>query len=339
MSTTTTPKVSPSARKLAEELGIDPATVTGTGPNGRIVKDDVEQAAKRGGGGADPAPPAPAVVAGAAGSSGPGAPPSAAAPASASAPPNAAAPPNAVAPPGGAATDPAAGPTGELTVQKLTSIQKVVARRMVESRSTVPDFELRVEVDMEQAVAMRAGLKQAAAEGQAVPSFNDFVIRASALALRAHPRANGTFRDGAFHLHERVNVGVAVAAADALLVPVVEDADRKSPGAIARETRGLAERAREGRLTPAELDGGTFTVSNLGMFGVRSFSAVINVPQAAILAVGALEQRAVVRGGQVVPRHVMDLTLCSDHRILYGADAATFLATLRGHLEAPASLI
>jgi pyruvate dehydrogenase E2 component (dihydrolipoamide acetyltransferase) len=165
------------------------------------------------------------------------------------------------------------------------------------------------------------------------------VVRASALALRRHPRANGSYRDDAFVLHERVGVGVAVAAQDALLVPVVHDADAKSLGAIARETRALAARGRDGRLTPPELDGGTFTVSNLGMFGVRSFTAVINVPQAAILAVGALERRPVVDGDAVVPRHVMDLTLCCDHRIVYGADAAAFLAELRANLEAPERLL
>jgi pyruvate dehydrogenase E2 component (dihydrolipoamide acetyltransferase) len=278
---TTAIKASPTARRLAEALGVDLAGLTGTGPGGRIVKEDVEAAAN------------------------------------------------------GAAAPESATPA----VQQLTSVQKVVARRMVESRTTVPAFELRVVVDMTRAVALRAALKAAARDGEAVPSFNDMVVRASALALRGHPRANGSYRDGTFVLHERVNVGVAVAAQDALLVPVVADADGKSLGAIARATRDLALRGRDGGLTPSELDGGTFTVSNLGMFGVRSFTAVINVPQAAILAVGALERRAVVDGDAVVPRHVMDLTLCCDHRILYGADAAAFLADLRANLEVPERLL
>jgi pyruvate dehydrogenase E2 component (dihydrolipoamide acetyltransferase) len=224
-------------------------------------------------------------------------------------------------------------------VQKLTSTQKVVARRMAESRATVPEFELRVTVDMERAVALRTALKAAARRDEAVPSFNDMVVRASALALRNHPRANASYTDAGFVLHDRVSVGVAVSAQDALLVPVITDADVASLSAIGRRTRELALRGREGRLAPAELEGGTFTVSNLGMFGVRSFSAVVNVPQAAILAVGALERRPVVDGDAVVPRHVMDLALCCDHRILYGADAAGFLAELRGNLEVPERLI
>jgi pyruvate dehydrogenase E2 component (dihydrolipoamide acetyltransferase) len=279
---------------MADALGVDLAALTGTGPGGRIVKEDVEAAA----GGAAPAtPPARA----------------------------------------------AAGADGEAVVAPrslpLSPVQRVVARRMVESRTTVPDFEVRMVADMERAVALRAALKAAARDGDAVPSINDMVVRASALALARHPRANGSYADGAFALHDAVNVGVAVAAQDALLVPVVADADAKSLGAIARETRALAAAARDGRLTPAQLDGGTFTVSNLGMFGVRSFSAVVNLPQAAILAVGALERRPVADGDAIVARHVMDLTLCSDHRILYGADAAAFLGELRENLQRPERLL
>ena len=136
------------------------------------------------------------------------------------------------------------------------------------------------------------------------------------------PRANGAYRDGKFELYSRVNVGVAVAAHDALVVPTVFDADRKSLGEIARETRQLAAKVRDGTITPPELSGGTFTVSNLGMYGVTSFTAVINPPQAAILAVGSVAERAVVRDGEIVARHTMDVTLACDHRILYGADAA-----------------
>lgn len=284
---TTTPKASPTARRVAEELGVDLTTVTGTGPGGRVRTEDVEAAAH------------------------------------------------------GSATAPTAAhsPAATPTVQPLTSGEKVVARRMGESRSTVPEFELHVAVDMEAAVALRAALKGAAPEGEPVPSFNDMCVRASALALRRHPRANASFRDDGFLLHDRVNVGVAVASRDGLVVPVVPDADEKALGTIAREIRELARRGRDGRLTPADLDGGTFTVSNLGMYGVRSFTAVINVPQAAILAVGALERRPVVEGDAVVPRHVMDVTLCCDHRVLYGAPAAAFLAELRSNLEVPERLL
>jgi len=163
-------------------------------------------------------------------------------------------------------------------------------------------------------------------------------VKACALALREHPRANGSYRDGRVQLHSRVNVGVAVAAQDALVVPTLFDADEKSLGEIARETRALAERVRSGSITPPELGGGTFTVSNLGMYGVRSFTAIINPPQATILSVGSLEPRAVVRGDDVVARQTMLITLGCDHRILYGADAARFLARIRELLEAPAAL-
>ena len=161
---------------------------------------------------------------------------------------------------------------------------------MAESKATAPDFVLNVEVDMEEAVELRKQLKAAAGDEPA-PSFNDFVIKASALALRDFPRANGAYRDGKFELYSRVNVGVAVAGQDALVVPTVFDADTKSLGQIARESRAVAERVRAGAITPPELSSGTFTVSNLGMFGIKRFVAVINPPQAAILAVGALEPR------------------------------------------------
>jgi pyruvate dehydrogenase E2 component (dihydrolipoamide acetyltransferase) len=164
------------------------------------------------------------------------------------------------------------------------------------------------------------------------------VVKAAARALREFPRANGSYRDGRFELYGRVNVGVAVAAQDALVVPTVFDADRKSLGEIARETRALAERVRAGVVTPPELSGGTFTVSNLGMYGVTSFTAVINPPQAAILAVGAMTPKAVVRDGGLVARHTMGVTLACDHRILYGADAAEFLARIRALLEQPLAL-
>ncbi len=207
---------------------------------------------------------------------------------------------------------------------------------MAESKATVPEFTLRSEIDMEGCVALRAELK---AIGDEVPSYNDMIVKACALALREFPRANGSYRDGRFELHGRVNVGVAVAAPDALVVPTVFDADRKSLRDIARETRALAERVRAGTVTPPELSGGTFTVSNLGMYGVTDFTAVINPPQAAILAVGALAERAVARDGALVARHTMGVTLACDHRILYGADAAQFLARIRALLEQPLALV
>jgi pyruvate dehydrogenase E2 component (dihydrolipoamide acetyltransferase) len=227
---------------------------------------------------------------------------------------------------------------GETQTQELTRAQQVVARRMAESKATVPEFTLEAEVDMERAVDVRAQLKAVAGPDEVVPTFNDLVVRACALALRASPRANGAYRDGRFELYSRVNVGVAVASADSLVVPVVLDADRRSLGEIAAATRKLAARVRDGSITPPELSGATFTVSNLGMYGIRSFTAIINPPQAAILAVGGVEPRPVVRDGQILARHVMPVTLACDHRILYGAPAAEFLAHIRTLLENPAAL-
>jgi pyruvate dehydrogenase E2 component (dihydrolipoamide acetyltransferase) len=233
------------------------------------------------------------------------------------------------------AAEQAAGAKGAVEVVELSRVQATIARRMSEAKATMPEFTLTVEVDMDAAVELRDRFK---ALGDVVPSYNDFVVRAAALALRAHPRANGAYRDGRFELYEHVNVGVAVAAEDALLVPTVADADRRSLGEIARDTRRLAAGARDGTLTAAELSGGTFSVSNLGMFGIREFTAVLNPPQAAILAVGALERRPVVRDGEVVAGHRMSMTLTCDHRILYGADAARFLADIRAGLEQPLRL-
>jgi pyruvate dehydrogenase E2 component (dihydrolipoamide acetyltransferase) len=225
---------------------------------------------------------------------------------------------------------------GDVTVQELTRTQGLIARRMAESRATIPTFELRTEIDMDACVALRAELK---ALGGDVPSYNDMVVKACALALREFPRANGSYRDARFELYSRVNVGVAVAAADSLVVPTVFDADRKSLREIARDTRALAERVRAGAITPPELSGGTFTVSNLGMYGVTDFTAVINPPQAAILAVGELAPRPVVgAGGALVARNTMNVTLACDHRILYGAAAAEFLARIRALLERPLAL-
>jgi Pyruvate/2-oxoglutarate dehydrogenase complex, dihydrolipoamide acyltransferase (E2) component, and related enzymes len=227
---------------------------------------------------------------------------------------------------------------GQTTYQDLSKLQSTIARRMAESKATAPHFYLEAEVDMSRAVEARERIKGAAAEGEVVPSFNDMIVKACALALREHPRANGAYRDGRFELYSRVNVGVAVAGQDGLVVPTVFDADRKGLRQIASESRGLAQRVRDGQITPPELSGATFTVSNLGMYGIDSFSAVINPPQAAILAVGAIKERPAVRGGQLVAAHLMTVTLACDHRILYGADGAEFLARIRSLLEEPLSL-
>jgi pyruvate dehydrogenase E2 component (dihydrolipoamide acetyltransferase) len=304
-------KASPLARRIASERGVDLHTVTGSGPGGRIIKADLQET--------------------------PAAPP----------------------PPAGPADVTTA--KGETTVVELSRTQQTIARRMSESKATIPHFALQADVDMEACVALRSELKKLAPQPHApagaesavrtpseasevTPTYNDMVVKASALALREEPRANSSYRDGKLQLHARVNVGVAVAVESdeptggALIVPTVFDADQKSLGEIARETRALAAKVREGTITPPELGGGTFTVSNLGMFGVTAFTAIINPPQAAILSVGALAPRAVVRDGDVVARNTMTITLACDHRILYGADAARFLARVRELLEAPAAL-
>lgn len=210
---------------------------------------------------------------------------------------------------------------------------------MAESKATVPHFYLETEIAMAEAVAVRSQLKKIAGDERPAPTYNDMVVKACAIALREFPRANGSYRDGHFELYSRVNVGIAVAARDALVVPTIFDADRRSLGEIAVVARELANKVREGTVTPPELSGGTFTVSNLGMYGVTNFSAVINPPQAALLSVGALQQKAVVDdSGRVVARPMMGVTLACDHRILYGADGAQFLARVRALLEQPLSM-
>ncbi len=298
-------KASPVAKRLADELGVDLSQVQGSGPGGRIVKSDIEQAAQGGGGATAPAPAAPS-----------------AAPAEAAAP--------------AAASAPVAG-KGQATTQELSRLQQTIARRMAETKATVPEFTVSTEVDMAAAVQVRGQLKAIAGDGPA-PSYNDMVIKACALALRDFPRANGAYKDATFELYERINVGVAVAAQDALIVPTVFDADKKSLSEIGAEVRELAGKVRDGKITPPELSGGTFTVSNLGMFGVTEFTAIVNSGQAGILAVGALRQTPVVKDGQIVAGSLMNITLSCDHRILYGADAAQFLARIRALLESPLAL-
>jgi pyruvate dehydrogenase E2 component (dihydrolipoamide acetyltransferase) len=246
-------------------------------------------------------------------------------------------------PTGPAAATPGPSPSpetakGQVEVVELTKLQQVVSRRMSESKATAPHFYLQAEVDMSAAVDARARLKKLTPDGEVVPSFNDMIVRACALALREFPLANGAYKDGRFELYSRVNVGVAVAAQDALVVPTVFDADTKGLREIATDARALAGKVRDGSITPPELSGGTFTVSNLGMYGVSNFSAVINSPQAAILAVGAIAEKPVVRDGSIMTAHLLGVTLDCDHRILYGAPAAEFLARIRSLLEEPLSL-
>jgi pyruvate dehydrogenase E2 component (dihydrolipoyllysine-residue acetyltransferase) len=329
------PKASPVARRIAKERGLDLAQLQGSGPGGRIVKADVEKAgastgADAGGAQEPSGEPGlePTTVTRATGQTG--------------------FEPATPRPPAGAPTAAAAGPSspavspetakGTVSYEDPSKLQSTVARRMSESKATAPHFYLEAEIDMSRLVSARSQIKVGAKEGDVVPSFNDMVVKACALALREHPRANGAYRDGRFELYSRVNVGVAVAARDALVVPTIFDADQKNLRQIAADSRALALRVRDGQITPPELSGATFTVSNLGMFGIDSFAAVINPPQAAILAVGAITERPVVRDGQITTAHLMRVNLACDHRILYGAPAAEFLARVRSLLEEPLSL-
>jgi pyruvate dehydrogenase E2 component (dihydrolipoamide acetyltransferase) len=297
-------KASPVARRLAGDLGVELAALEGSGPGGRIVKADVEAAAGDG-----KRERAPAGVA--------------------QAPEEEAERPR-------RERAGEAGAKGEVETQELTRLQQTVSRRMAESKATAPDFTLQLEVDMGACVELRERLKEVS---DPTPSFNDMVVKACATALREFPRVNGAYRDGRFELYSNVNVGVAVAAQDTLVVPTIFDADHKSLGEISRRARELIAKVREGKITPPELSGGTFTVSNLGMYGIESFTAVINPPQAALLTVGALKKKPVADArGRVVAREAMALSLVCDHRILYGADGAEFLARVRELLEKPLAL-
>jgi pyruvate dehydrogenase E2 component (dihydrolipoamide acetyltransferase) len=292
-------KASPLARRLARDKGLDLHDLHGSGPGGRIVKHDVEEAEA----------------------------------------PRSAAPTPSTQPEGvGAAPTTGGTAKGEVETQDPNKLQLTIARRMAESKATAPHFYLTIEIDMGKAVEARAGFKAAAREGDVVPSFNDMIVKACAIGLREFPKANGAYRDGRFERYSRVNVGVAVAAPEALVVPTVFDADRKGLREIAADTRALAAKVRDGSVTPPELSGGTFTVSNLGMFGIDEFDAVINMGQAAILAVGAIREVPAVRDGEIVPAQLMKATLSCDHRILYGAEGAEFLARVKQLLEEPVSL-
>jgi pyruvate dehydrogenase E2 component (dihydrolipoamide acetyltransferase) len=240
-------------------------------------------------------------------------------------------------PPATTAADGELGSKGAVEVIEPSRTQQVIARRMASAKATIPEFQVTVEVDAEAAFDLREQLR---GQAEPLPSVNDLVIKACALALRAHPGLNAAYVDGRFERYGRVNVGVAVAGAGTLVVPTVFDADTKPLTEIAVATRTLAAKVRDGSVTPPELSGATFTVSNLGMLGVTRFTAVINPPQAAILAVGAANPRAVVGpDGSFTARRVMELTISADHRIVYGADAADFLATVRKRLERPAGLL
>jgi pyruvate dehydrogenase E2 component (dihydrolipoamide acetyltransferase) len=323
------PKASPVARRIAREHGIDLSTLEGTGPGGRIVKADVEAAAS--GGAAEPEAKGAKAEEPEAREAAPAEPEEAPAEEAEEKAPE---PEREKAPAGGGETG-----KGEVTVQEPSRVQQIIARRMAESKATIPHFTLTMDVDMEGAVELRDQLKALAAERETpVPSYNDMIVKACAIALRDFPLVNGAYRDGKFELYGRVNIGVAVAGEGTLIVPTIFDADRKGLGTIAKESRALAQKVRDGKISPPELSGATFSVTNLGMYGITALTAVINPPQAAILGVGKMEPRAVVRDGEVVARNTLSLTISCDHRILSGAPAAEFLGRVKDILEQPISL-
>ncbi len=283
-------KASPVARRLAGELGIDLAALQGSGPNGRVIKRDVEAAA---------AAPVPAVA---------------------------------------PATTPPL-PDTEFVDVPLTQMRKTVARRLAESLGPVPHFFLTVDVDMTRALQARARVNELLAAQGAKASLNDMVIKAAAVALTHHPECNAWWQGDSIRRFNRVHMGVAVAVPDGLITPVVRDAHAKGLGQISTEIRELAGRAREKRLQPDEYTGSTFSISNLGMFGIEEFTAVINPPEAGIIAVGTIEDRPVVVDGQVVVQPRMRITMSCDHRVIDGAQGARFLGTLKSFLEEPAAIL
>jgi pyruvate dehydrogenase E2 component (dihydrolipoamide acetyltransferase) len=272
-------KASPLARRIARERGIDLSSLRGTGPEGRIVAEDVERAAT-----------APAVVS-------------------------------------------VAERTGDAERVPLTSLRKTIARRMTEAWQA-PAFQISMSADMTRAVELRSRLVERAKDG-VKPSYNDILIKVCAAALMRHREVNARFAGDAVELLPSADVGIAVAVPNGLIVPVLRAAEVKPIEQIAAESRELVTRTREGKLRQEDLQGGSFTISNLGMYGVEQFTAVLNPPQAAILAVGALEDRAVVESGDVTVRPMMTMTLSCDHRSLDGATASEFLRTVKDFLEEP----
>jgi pyruvate dehydrogenase E2 component (dihydrolipoamide acetyltransferase) len=273
-------KASPLARRIARERGIELTSIAGTGPDGRIIAEDVDRAA-------------------------------------------AGAPARAL---------PSAAPPGEVESVPLTSIRRTIARRLTDAWQ-VPVFQLQVSADMERANTVVAGARELHPEVKV--SITDLLTKICASALRRHPEVNVSFSEDALLRHPTANIGIAVAAPQGLVVPVVKSAERLSLAEIAAVRSDLVDRARNQKLTQDDLAGGTFTISNLGMFGVESFTAVLNPPQAAILAVGATEDRPVARDGEVVVRPTMTMTLTVDHRAVDGAPAADFLRTVKAMLELP----
>ncbi|MGV6946094.1 2-oxo acid dehydrogenase subunit E2 [Sphingobacterium kyonggiense] len=297
-------KASPLARKIAKEKGIDLTQVKGSAENGRIVKKDVENFV----------PSASTSLA--------------------------SAPAAAAAKPAESDVKTISLPTyvGEerYTEKPVNQMRKTIARRLSESLFTAPHFYLTVSIDMDNAMAARAQINEVA---PVKVSFNDIVIKAVAIALKQHPNVNSSWLGDKIRYNEHTNIGVAMAVEDGLLVPVVRFADGKSLSHISAEVKDFAQKAKSKKLQPSDWEGSTFTVSNLGMFGIDEFTSIINSPDGAILSVGAIQQVPVVKNGAVVPGNIMKLTLGCDHRVVDGATGAQFLQTLKGLLEAPIRLL
>jgi pyruvate dehydrogenase E2 component (dihydrolipoyllysine-residue acetyltransferase) len=299
-------KASPYVRKLAHERGLTLRGVKGSGPNGRIIARDLEGLT------AASTAPAPAAKV-----------------------------------PAAPAAAPAPAPLGELAAPEarpLSMMRKAIARRLTESKQTVPHFYLTIDVDADPLHALReqinADLAAGAEEGKALKiSFNDLIVKASAIALRRVPECNAQFTPEAILVHRRVDISVAVAVAEGLVTPVVRNADTKSVIAIAHEVKELAGRAKAKKLRAEEMVNGTFSISNLGMYGIDAFAAVINPPEGAILAVGQVRREPVVKGDDVVPGRRLTLTLSCDHRVVDGAVGASFLKALRGLIERPMQIL
>ena len=295
-------KASPLARRKAEEHNIDLSQITGTGPAGRIVRDDIEDFLEQRQAAPQPAQPAvapspqPAPVA------------------------QVAMPPDSEAIP-------------------LSRVQTIIARRLTESKQTIPHFYVSSEIDMTEALVLRQTLNANAGEGGTKVTVNDLIVKACALALEKFPEVNSSFNNNQFVRHKHIHVGIAVDVPSGLVVPVVHDANIKGVRSIARESKVLIEKARNNKLAPADLEGGTFSVSNLGMMDVTEFIAVINPPQSAILAVASTHKQYVPVDGQPVIRDLMTVTMSSDHRILYGAAVARFLQEVKRLLQNPYSLL
>jgi pyruvate dehydrogenase E2 component (dihydrolipoamide acetyltransferase) len=300
---------SPLARRMAAQAGIDLSTLKGSGPNGRIVKADVEAAMA---GAAPKAAPAPAA---------------AAAPAAAPAPKPAA---------------PTAPITAPHTLAPHSTMRKVIARRLSESKATIPHFYATVDVELDALLKLRAELNAKSPKdgpGAWKISVNDMIIKASAIALRRLPKVNASWQDDAMVMYQDVDISVAVSITDGLITPIVRKADQKGLAQISNEMKDLAARARAGKLKPEEFQGGSFSISNMGMMGVKDFAAIINPPQAAILAVSAGEQRPVVKDGALAIATVMTVTISVDHRVIDGALAAEWLGVFKGIVEDPLQMM